>query len=95
MQDRAAWLTVYVWPAIVSVAVRDDPVLAAVVTVTVAEPVPLAGLTVSQEESLDAVHPQLVLAAVTATAPVPPVTPTPHDVADSAYVQLSAAWLTV
>jgi hypothetical protein len=79
----------------VSVAVRTAPVFAAAVIDTVPDPVPLAGLTVSQEESLDAVHPQLVLAAVTATAPVPPVTPTPHDVADSAYVQLSAAWLTV
>jgi hypothetical protein len=80
VHDSAAWLTVYAWPAIVSVAVRAAPVFAAAVSVTVPDPDPLAGLTVTQAESLAAVHPQLESLAVTATPPVPPVAATPHDV---------------
>ena len=84
MQESPAWLTVYVWPAIVSVAVRDDPVLAAVVTVTVAEPVPPAGLTVAQVELLTAVQPQAALLAVTVTVLAPPLATADRDLADSA-----------
>ncbi len=79
VHDRAACVTVNVWPAMVSVAVRADPVLAAAVIVTVPDPLPLAGLTVAQVELLEAVQPQPEALAVTPTLLLPPPTAAPHD----------------
>ena len=84
MQLSAAWLAVYACPPIVTVAVRAAPVLAATVTVTVPDPVPLVGLTVTHAELLEAVQPQEVLLVDTVTVLVPPVAVGDHDVADSA-----------
>ena len=69
----AAWLTVYVFPPAVTVAVRAAPVLAAAVTVTAPEPVPLAGDTVAHVALLDAVQPHVVPFVFTVTLDVPPV----------------------
>jgi hypothetical protein len=95
VQDRAAWLTVYVWPAIVSVAVRADPVFSATATVTAPDPVPLAGLAVTQVELLAAVQPQAALLADTATVLAPPAAAADRALADSPKVQDTAVWLTV
>ena len=84
MQPTAAWVTVYVCPAIVSTVVRADPVLGATVIVTVPEPVPLAGPTEAHVDVPNAVQPQPEALAVTTTAAVPPAAPTAHDVAESA-----------
>ena len=64
-------MTVNVWPAIVSVPVRDaDPVFAPTLYVTVALPVPLApAVTDSHPVFVVAVHVQPAL-AVTVTVPV-------------------------
>jgi hypothetical protein len=72
----AGWLTVYVCPPAVTVAVRAAPVLAAAVTVTVPEPVPLAGDTVAHVALLEAVQPHDVPFVVTVTLAVPPVAAT-------------------
>src|SRR5690349_8817248 len=66
------WVTVKVCPAIVSVAERDPPVVAAALYATVPLPVPLApDVIVSHDALLVAVqaHPA---ALVSATLPVPP-----------------------
>src|SRR6185295_10360421 len=69
----AAWVTVNVPPAMVSVPVRLDPVFVAMLNVTVPFPVPVApDVIVSQAALLVAVHAQ-PLPAVTATGvPAPP-----------------------
>jgi hypothetical protein len=67
----------------VSTAVRADPVLGVTVTVTVPEPVPLAGLTVAQVDVPSALHPQPELLAATFTVTVPPAAAAAHEVADS------------
>ncbi len=87
VQAAAAWVTVRIWPATVSVAVRAAPVFAATVIVTVPEPVPLIGLTVAQAASLDAVHPHVERFAVTVAPLVAPVAAAESDVAERAYVQ--------
>ena len=74
---------------------RAAPVFAATDTVTVPDPVPLAGLTVAQAESLEAVQPQVERFAVTVTLPVAPVAAAESDVADSAKLHAAEAWLTV
>ncbi len=79
----------------VSVAVRATPVLAATVTVTPPEPVPLAGLTVAQAESLVAVQPQVVLLAETVTVLVVPPAAADSAVCEIPYVQDTEDWLTV
>jgi hypothetical protein len=63
--------------------VRAAPVLAATVTVTVPEPVPLVGLTVAHVELLAALHPQPVPFEDTVTLLVAPVADTDNDVAES------------
>jgi hypothetical protein len=63
--------------------VRAAPVFAAAVTVTVPDPVPLAGLTVTQVELLAAVQPQVELLAVTATLAVAPLAAAESALADS------------
>jgi hypothetical protein len=68
----------------VSTAVRADPVLAAAVIVTVPDPLPLAGLTVSHDAALVAVQAQVEALTVTPTLPFPPMADTPHDVEASA-----------
>ena len=62
MHAAAAWLTVYVWPAMVAVPVRGVvTVLAATVRATVPLPLPLAPLvTVIHDAVLAAVHAQPV-----------------------------------
>jgi hypothetical protein len=57
--------------------------LAAAVTVTVPDPAPLAGLTVTQVELLTAVQLQAVLLAVTATLAVAPLAAAESALADS------------
>jgi len=73
-----AWLTVKVWPAIVSVPDRGPAGLAAAEKLTWPLPLPLApAVTVSQDALLDEVHAHPA-AVVTPTWPVPP--PTAIDV---------------
>lgn len=88
MHDTAAWVTVYVCPAMVRTALRADPVLAEAVTVTDPEPVPLAGLADAQLDVPIAVQPQVELLAVTVTMAVPPAGVAAHDVAESEYVHV-------
>jgi hypothetical protein len=68
----------------VSVVVRAAPVLAATVTVTEPELVPLAGLTVAHADVLRADQPHAAPLVDTVTVLVPPVAVGDHDVADSA-----------
>ena len=69
----AAWLTVKVWPPIVTVPVRAGSGLSAAETVTVPLPVPLAPLvTVSHGAFEAAVHAHDGADAVTVIVPVPP-----------------------
>ena len=79
-------MTVNVWPATVSVAVRDTVVgFAAAAKATTPVPLPAApDVTVSQDALLDAVqaHP---LVDVTLTEPVPPAAPSAWLVAESVY----------
>jgi hypothetical protein len=82
-----AWVTVKLWPAIVKVAVRAAPVLAAIVTTTVPEPVPLVGPTVAQVAPLDAVQLQFARLHDTVTLLVPLVAAAETLLLDSAYVQ--------
>jgi len=72
VQGTPAWVTVTVWPAIVSVALRATlDALAVTLYVTVPFALPLApAVTVSHAALLVAVHAQPV-AAVTLTEPVP------------------------
>jgi hypothetical protein len=73
VHGAAACVTVTLWPAMVSVAVREVvAVLAAKVTVTEPLPLPLAGDTVAQPWSDAAVHEQPA-GAVTVTDDVPPL----------------------
>jgi hypothetical protein len=65
-----AWSTVTVWPATVAVPLRAAPVFAASVSVTVADPLPLAGLGVMKPLAELAVHGQLPLLIVSATLDV-------------------------
>lgn len=82
-------------PAIVSVAVRSAPVLAATETVTVPAPLPLAGLTVTQLAPLDAVQPHVERFGVTDTRPVAPAAAAESEVAESVKLHPVEAWLTV
>ena len=67
----------------VTVAVRAAPVLAATVTLTVPDPVPLVGVTVAQLALLEAVQPQVARFAVTVTLLVAPAAAAESVVADS------------
>jgi hypothetical protein len=73
----AGWVSVKVWPAMVTVAVRAlVPVFAAAVNVTEAGPVPLAVPTVTQVAPVDAVqlHPDVAVSeTVVGPPPAPPV----------------------
>ena len=73
MHDTPACVTVTVWPAIVTVALRDEAaVFAAAATLTVPSPDPLAPLvTVSQLALLVAIHVHPA-GAVNVTAALPP-----------------------
>jgi len=64
----AACVTVYVWPPMVTVAVRAAPAFAVTAMVTVVVPVPLAGVIVVHAESLDAVHAHVGALAVSVAA---------------------------
>ena len=68
-QAPAAWVMVWVLPAMVIRAVRAAPLLAATVTVTLPLPVPLVGDRVTQERfaGTAVVQLQAALLAVTAT----------------------------
>ena len=75
----AAWFTVTVWFATVSVPVRAAPVLTAALIATLPFPLPLAPAVIDSPDTLlVAVHAQ-PLPAVTVTGPVPP----PPATADS------------
>ena len=88
----AAWVTVTLWPAIVSMPVRGPP--AAALNWTVPLPVPVAPEVMDSHGALLlAVHAQPA-APVTVTLPVPPCAGTLADVGSIANVQL-AAWVTV
>ncbi len=65
-------------------ATRAAPVFAATVIVTVPEPVPLAGLTVTQLAPRDAVQPHAERFAVTVTLPVAPAAAADSELADRA-----------
>ena len=73
MHDTPAWVTVTVWPATVTVALRDEAaVFAVAVTLTLPSPDPLAPLvTVSQLALLVAVHVHPA-GAINVTAALPP-----------------------
>ena len=91
-EPAAAWVTVKVRPAIVTVPVRSTPVaLAGHEIVTDPEPVPAAGLTVSQDAALDAVHAQEDALAVRATDPLHAAEPADAEDPDSAKVHGGAA----
>jgi hypothetical protein len=76
VHGTASWLTVNVWPAIVSVPVRDAPVFAPTVKPTGPLPVPDAPELTTIHDAFDvAVHAQPA-AAVTVADPVPPAAPT-------------------
>jgi hypothetical protein len=92
----AAWVTVNVWPATVSVADRVEvEVFAAAVKLTVPLPEPLdPAVTVTHPALLAAVHEQPA-AAVTATLPEPPAATKPWDAGERLNVQLAAACVTL
>jgi len=72
----AAWFTETVWPAMVSVPARADPVLAATENLTVPLSIPeLPALTVMKASLLLDVHAQPVDWVATVTVPVPPLDP--------------------
>ena len=70
---------------------RAAPVFAATLTVTVPEPAPLAGLTVTQVVVPRAAQAQVELLEDTVTVPVPPAGVIESDVAESPYVHDSAS----
>jgi hypothetical protein len=84
VHESPAWLTVYVWPPIVTVAVRAAPVFAATEAVTGPEPVPLVGLTVTHVESLAALQLQDAPLGLTVTLAVAPAAGADNDADDSA-----------
>ena len=90
--------TVKVWPAIVSVPVRDDvDVFAATLKVTAAAPLvfgPPPDVTVIHDALLTAVHGQSD-GMVTETTRDPPLASSETDVAESVAVQEAAAWVIV
>ena len=79
----AACVTVTVCPASVMIAVRNAPVFAPMVSVTLPDPVPLVGEGTTQAESLIAVHAQLVRFAVTVTLLLAPPYPAETAVVES------------
>ncbi len=91
-----AWVTVTVWPAMVSVPVRGDvSVLAAMENATVPLPLPLAPeVTVSQEALLVAVQLQPVV-VVTVALLEPAAAVGLNEVGDTVNKQGAAAWVTV
>jgi hypothetical protein len=80
--EGAPSVTVKVCPAIVSTALRAADVLAAAVTVTVPDPVPLAGLTAAHNDVPNAVQAQDEALAVTVSVVVPPAAAAAQDVDD-------------
>jgi hypothetical protein len=91
----AAWFTVNVWPAIVSVPLRAGPVLAATLTVTTPLAVPLPPLAIVSHAAFGvAVHAHV---AVTPTVVVPPSAATLASVGriENVHVCVGAGWLTV
>lgn len=74
---------------------RAPPGFAATVTVSVPEPVPMAGLTVAQVALLAAVQPHVERFAVRVTLLVPPVAAADNVFAESAKVQAADDWFTV
>ena len=95
-QPAADCVTVKLWPATVSVAVRlFEELFAPTLKVTVALPVPLdPAVTVTQLAPLVAVHPQPVI-VVTATLPVPPAPANACVDGEMLNVQLAPGCVTV
>jgi hypothetical protein len=88
------WLTVNVWPAIVSAPDREGPVFAATLNCTVPSPLPVApAVTVIHAALLDAVHAH---PAAVRTVTVPVLVPLPTDCEERSIVKLHpAVWVTV
>ena len=77
MQGAAAWLTVNVSPAMVSVPLRAPPVLAATLNPTDPLPLPLApDVMLIQEALVAAVHAHPLLVVTATGAPAPLAAPT-------------------
>jgi hypothetical protein len=96
--DAAAWLTVNVWPATVSVPARGVvSVLAATENCTVPLPVPDAPAVMDSHETLAVADHTQPVPVVTPTEPVVLAAPTDCEAADSEYEHVTdaAAWLTV
>jgi hypothetical protein len=90
VQGAAACVTVTVCPAIVTVPVREvTAVLAAIVSVTVPVPVPLAGDGVIHAALDGAVHAHPVVVA-TVIWTVPPALATDGPTGDTVYVHVGA-----
>jgi hypothetical protein len=81
-------VTVNICPAIVSVPVRDGPVVGATFTPTLPVPVPAGDVRVSQSSLLDAVHGHPVL-VVTVTCCEPPAGDTANVEGEIVYTQPS------
>jgi hypothetical protein len=79
----------------VIIATRAAPELAATAIPTAPEPVPLAGLIVTQLTPLAVVQPQLDRLALTVTAPAPPLAETVSAFAERAREHGAALWVTV
>jgi hypothetical protein len=71
--SAAAWLMVTVWPAMVTVPVRTSPVFSAIVSPTVAVPLPVDPELITTNDAFEAAvqaHPLLTLTPTEAVAPV-------------------------
>ena len=73
LELAAAWLIVYVFPAIVTEPLLAATVLASTVTEIAPVPAPLVDDRLTQERLSEAVHTQLEVVAVIEIIPVPPL----------------------
>jgi hypothetical protein len=91
----AAWSTVKVLPATVTVPLRAPPVLAAMLTVTLPLPTPLAPLAIVSHGAFDvAVHEQFAVTVIVAVAASGPTLADGGAIA-KLQVGAAAAWFTV
>ena len=92
----AGWVTTTLWPAIVTVAVRDEAVVLPVTAIVVNPlPLPLLPLVMlSQAAEEDAVQAQLP-AVVTEIVALPPAAAIESFVGDTVKVHVAASWVTV
>jgi hypothetical protein len=91
-----AWVTLNVFPAIVSVAERDELVVfAATVKPALPPPLPEAPLVIVTHEAALVAFQAQPLPVVTVTEPVPPAAATDWLVEEMEYVQEAPAWVRV